>query len=82
MVIFVVVLVMKKAVFEWDTKKNQTNIDKHNVDFYDAQSAFLDKKRVIAQDLDHSHAEKRYFCFGEVSGRVMTVRFTWRNNVI
>jgi uncharacterized DUF497 family protein len=73
---------MKKAAFEWDPKKNHQNIEKHGVDFYDAQQAFLDKRRIIAEDLDHSRGEKRYFCFGEVSGRVMTVRFTWRNNII
>lgn len=73
---------MKKAEFEWDSKKNQLNIEKHGVDFYDAQQAFLDTKRIIAEDLDHSRSEKRYFCFGKVSGRVITVRFTWRNNII
>ena len=73
---------MQKAEFEWDPKKNQLNIEKHGVDFYDAQQAFLDKKRIIAEDLDHSHREKRYFCFGKISGRIMTVRFTWRNNII
>lgn len=73
---------MKKAKFEWDSYKNQLNIDKHGVDFYDAQQAFLDTNRIIAEDLDHSYNEKRYFCFGLVSGRVMTVRFTWRNNII
>ena len=73
---------MHKAKFEWDSKKNQLNIEKHGVDFYDAQQAFMDSERVIAEDLDHSSDEKRYFCFGKVSGRVMTVRFTWRNNTI
>ena len=73
---------MKKAEFEWDQKKNASNVEKHGVDFYDAQQAFLDRKRVIAEDIDHSHDEKRYFCFGKISGRVMTVRFTWRNNII
>lgn len=73
---------MKKAEFEWDFKKNQLNIEKHGVDFYDAQHAFLDEKRIIAEDIDHSHGEKRYFCFGETCGRIMTVRFTWRNNII
>lgn len=73
---------MKKAELEWDPKKNQLNIEKHGVDFYDAQLAFLDKKRIIAEDLDHSRGEKRYFCFGRVSDRIMTVRFTWRNNII
>ncbi len=73
---------MKRAEFEWNSKKNELNIEKHKVDFYDAQQAFLDNNRIIAEDLDHSRRDKRYFCFGKVSNRVMTVRFTWRNNVI
>lgn len=73
---------MKKVEFEWDSKKNQLYIKKHGIDFYDAQQAFIDEKRIIAEDLDHSRGEKRYFCFGKVSGRIMTVRFTWRNNII
>ena len=35
--------------------------------------------RVIAQDLEHSRKEARYYCFGKVDGAVMTVRFTYRN---
>ena len=42
----------------------------------------MDAKRIIAEDLNHSHGEKRFFCFGKVVDRVMTVRFTWRNNII
>jgi len=38
--------------------------------------------RVIAEDLAHSETEKRYFCFGEVEGGVLTVRFTCRGGVI
>ena len=54
---------MKKAEFEWDSRKNQLNIEKHEIDFYDAQQAFLDGKRVIAEDLDHSHGEKTLLLF-------------------
>jgi uncharacterized DUF497 family protein len=38
--------------------------------------------RVIAEDLTHSETEKRYFCFGEVGGGILTVRFTYRGGVI
>jgi uncharacterized protein len=64
--------------FEWDDLKDQQNRTKHGVSFALAQEAFLDPDRVIAQDLDHSSDEKRYFCFGQVAGGVMTVRFTFR----
>jgi uncharacterized protein len=37
---------------------------------------------VIAEDIGHSEAEPRYFCFGMVDGGVMTVRFTYRDDRI
>lgn len=73
---------MKQPSFEWDDSKDATNQKKHGVSFYEAQEAFFDPKRLIAEDLDHSHQEKRYFCFGKVGDGIMTVRFTYRDNVI
>jgi uncharacterized DUF497 family protein len=64
--------------FEWDGVKNRANRLKHGVSFADAQAAFFDPRRVIAEDLGHSGAEPRYFCFGMVADGVMTVRFTYR----
>ena len=68
--------------FEWDAAKDRINRAKHGVAFEQAQRAFLDSNRVIAQDLEHGQGEQRYFCFGVVDGAVMTVRFTWRNRTI
>jgi uncharacterized DUF497 family protein len=67
-----------QPTFEWDAAKERINRHKHGVSFVVAQRAFLDPRRVIAEDLSHSAREKRYFCFGEVDGGIMTVRFTWR----
>lgn len=71
-----------KASFDWDPVKDRINIAKHGVSFEQAQRAFFDPRRVIAEDLDHSSAEQRYFCFGVVEDGVMTVRFTWRGGSI
>ena len=68
--------------FEWDPIKDRANRAKHGVAFSLAQLAFSDPRRVIAEDLDHSAAEQRYFCFGQVGGGIMTVRFTWRDGRI
>jgi len=70
------------ASFEWDEKKNKENVEKHGVDFEDAQYAFADSKLVIAEDIEHSQKEKRFYCFGKVRGGVLTVRFTYRENCI
>ena len=73
---------MAKARFEWDDAKNRENWNKHRVDFAMAQSAFLDPRRVIAEDQLHSQAEDRFYCFGAVGIGVLTVRFTYRLCVI
>ena len=68
--------------FEWDPAKDVLNQRKHGVAFADAQLAFLDPERVIARDLSHSKGEPRFYCFGETGGGVLTVRFTYRGDVI
>lgn len=60
---------MSTESFEWDPEKDLVNQGKHGVAFSEAQSAFVDPNRVIAEDLSHSHGEKRYYCFGKVGGR-------------
>ncbi|MFN9239924.1 MAG: BrnT family toxin, partial [Pseudanabaena sp.] len=73
---------MAKTRFEWDSKKDGENQEKHGVSFSIAQFAFADPRRVIAEDHSHSSIEKRHYCFGLVEGGVLTVRFTYRNDVI
>jgi uncharacterized DUF497 family protein len=69
---------MAEPSFEWDHAKDRLNRAKHGVSFVLAQTAFFDPRRVIAEDLEHSDAERRYFCFGKVASGVLTVRFTYR----
>ena len=75
---------MSAPGFEWDESKNKENQRKHGVSFYEAQYAFLDRNRVIAQDLSHSQDEKRFYCFGlnESGTGILTVRFTYRTSRI
>ena len=68
--------------FDWDPEKDAENQRKHGVSFGRAQYAFADPKRVIAKDISHSQTEDRFYCFGEVDGGVLTVRFTYRASVI
>ena len=71
-----------KNTFEWDDNKNRLNQNKHGVSFYEAQQAFFDKNRIIAEDVERSYSEKRYYCFGNVGNAIMTVRFTHRGAMI
>ncbi len=73
---------MAKVRFDWDERKNHENQRKHGVSFELAQLAFTDSRRVIAEDLDHSHSELRYYCIGWVGHGALTVRFTYREGVI
>ena len=73
---------MCKESFDWDPEKDLANQVKHGISFAEAQYAFADPNRVIAEDLTHSKNEKRYFCFGKVAAGVLTVRFTYRAGVI
>jgi uncharacterized protein len=73
---------MPTARFEWDATKDRENRNKHGVSFAMAQFAFADPRRVIAVDTIHSSGEERHFCFGEVGGGILTVRFTYRSGVI
>ncbi len=73
---------MEKTRFEWDEVKDRENQSKHHVSFSAAQHAFLDPRRVIAEDITHSSEEGRFYCIGQVNDGILTVRFTRRGNVI
>lgn len=73
---------MSQTRFEWNERKNAENLRKHGVSFSQAQHAFGDPRRVVAEDLTHGAGERRYYCFGRVADGVLTVRFTHREGVI
>jgi hypothetical protein len=73
---------MAMTHFEWDPNKDLENQKKHGIAFVEAQYAFADPRRVIAEDVTHSDREQRYYCFGKVGGGILTVRFTYREGVI
>jgi uncharacterized DUF497 family protein len=73
---------MPRTRFEWDPRKDDENQEKRGVAFAVAQLAFADPRRVIAEDLSHSSSERRHYCFGWVGGGIVTVRFTYRDDVI
>ena len=68
--------------FEWDEKKEKTNIAKHGVDFSEAQGAFFDSERILLEDITHSEWEPRLFCIGRTERGILTVRYTRRSGSI
>jgi len=62
--------------FEWDQEKNNTNINKHDVDFEEAKTVFDDIFAVIIEDRFHSDLEQREIIVGQSSNhRLLYVVF-------
>ena len=72
----------KEHSFVWDPAKEAVNVEKHGVDFSTAARAFGDTGRKILIDVRHGQHEERLICLGKVDGRVLTVRFVYRENQI
>jgi uncharacterized DUF497 family protein len=72
---------MSKLNFEWDPKKNASNIKKHKISFEEAKTVFLDDNAAIAIDPDNSINEERFIIIGFSSfARLILVCFCERNN--
>ena len=67
--------------FEWDEQKNRTNIEKHGIDFRDAQDIFLNK-RLSIEDTRKNYREKRIITVGLIGKNVCVVVYTPRNDII
>lgn len=50
--------------FEWDNKKAQTNLDKHDISFEEATTAFADELSITIDDPLHSQDEDRLILIG------------------
>ena len=70
------------GLFESDKDKETLNIAQHGLDFYAAAAVFIDSRRILAVDEQHSQKERRFFCTGKIGRRIATVRFTKRGRRI
>ncbi len=55
---------MKDLKFEWDVRKDKSNLKKHGVSFEEARSVFFDEYAVQFYDPDHSEDEDRFILLG------------------
>ena len=53
-----------KQDFEWDPRKAEANVQKHDVTFVEASSVFNDPLFITLLDSDHSENEERYITIG------------------
>jgi uncharacterized DUF497 family protein len=61
--------------FEWDTAKNNTNIEKHSIDFNDAKLIF-DGLTVTVEDDRIDYPERRFVTLGMIFETVISVVHT------
>jgi len=65
---------MVHLAFEWDPKKEASNVSKHGVSFAEAQTAFTDEFARLIPDPDHSANEDRFILLGtSISSRLLVV---------
>ena len=66
--------------FEWNPEKNEINIKKHGVDFYEAETVFEDERAITIYDEEHSDSEERFKIIGiSRKLRELTVCHCYRN---
>lgn len=65
--------------FEWDENKNESNWNKHRVDFADAIHVFLDENRLEREDTRWDYGETRFQTIGITDQGVMFVIYTERS---
>jgi uncharacterized protein len=70
--------------FEWDTKKEQSNQQKHQVPFEEAATVWTDPLALIAPDPEHSTIEEeREWIIGEsYKGRLLVVVYNQRGETV
>lgn len=67
--------------FEWDDQKNQTNIQKHGINFEDAKAIFEDV-RITLVDNRQPYGEIRKISLGTIRDHVCVVVYTERKGAI
>ena len=69
--------------FEWDSRKAEANIAKHNVSFEEAETVFFDPIAAIFDDEWHSTGERREIIIGySQRNRLLLVCFTEREGTV
>lgn len=65
---------------EFDSDKNEANIDKHGLDFCDFEG--FDEEPVVITDTRKDYGESRYIAFGRIAGLGYSVAFTMRGQAM
>ena len=68
-----------QTLFEWDEKKSQRNLAKHDLSFQDAEAVF-DGPCTTFEDARFDYGEQRFVTLGQLKGRVVVIAHTARGN--
>lgn len=69
--------------YEWDQKKRESNLQKHNIDFIDLVPIFEDEHAITIEIDEQIYKEKRYVTVGrDPEDRILTVVYTLRGKNI
>ena len=69
--------------FEWDPGNLDKNLKRHNVSCQEAEEVFVNEPLLIAEDVKHSKAEKRFQALGKSnSNRYLFLSMTIRNQKV
>ena len=66
---------------EWDEAKRRINLQKHGLDFADAEAVFAGRT-VTVEDARMDYGERRFLSFGLLQGRVVVIAHTERDEAI
>ena len=71
-------------MFEWDERKNASNLQKHGIAFKDILPIFelADSRGLIIEDKRRDYGEERSILLCPFRGRIYQVTFTWREDRI
>ncbi len=68
--------------FEWDKNKENSNIEKHRVDFNQAKEVFHDTDKIGIPDERKDYNEERILVIGKSMNLILSVIYTMRGVVV
>jgi len=72
---------MNELRFEWDDRKEKTNIRNHGISFDEVRTVFYDENAIQFFDPDHSEDEDRFILLGmSFKLRIIVVCHCFREN--
>ena len=66
-------------MFTWDEAKRQENLEKHGIDFVDAEIMFAGYT-ITAEDIREAYGEQRFLTLGLLHGEIVSVTHTPRED--